>query len=186
MVGWGPGLVCSRIDACRKLPLPVAFWVQVKTRWDVQMLHSLVYLLDGVYGPAGSVSESRSAIVAQAADIAKVAAGVLGDYLSILDDQYGPSEEDDDELELESERLVDQLDSNDDGEREEAISEISELLKSKQLGYIDIHTHEDLFSLVDYHGALEWLSLELKARLQAARTEYQRLVVDIDDEWSAA
>lgn len=150
------------------------------------MLHSLVYSLDGVYGPAGSVSKSRSAIVAQAADIAKTAADFLGDYLSILDDQCAPSGEEDDEVELESERIVKQLDSNDDGEREEAILEISELLKSKQLGYIDIHTHGDLFSLVDYHGALEWVSPGLKARLQAARTEYQRLVIDMDDEWSAA
>ena len=152
------------------------------------MLHSLVYSIDGVYGPAGSLSKSRSEIVALAADIAKIAADCLGDYLSILDDQYLPSEDEDEdeEVELESERIVEQLGSSDDAEREEAILEISELLKSKQLGYIDIRTHDDLFSLVDYHYALEWVSPALKARIQAARTEYQKLVDDLGDEWSAA
>lgn len=146
------------------------------------MLHSLTYSLEGVYGPSGTIYNDKADLVRHAGQVAKVGADILGDILSAVD-----SEQDDEGcVDSESINVLNLLNSDDETEQEEAISRISDLLKINQMGYIDLHTHDDLFALIEYHDVIEWISPQLRTRIKKIQNLYGALAADISDQWSAA
>jgi len=149
------------------------------------MLHSVIFNLEGVFGPCGDVSSNRSEILDQAVTFARVAADSLGDQLSALDEELESIAENNDGGVDPSRSVRDLLDSAHSEDRERAVSMISDLLKSQSMGYLDLASHDDLFTLVEDHDLMSWVSPALKARIELARKQNAQLVQEISTEWRA-
>jgi hypothetical protein len=139
------------------------------------MIFSLYFHLDGICRPSGLISEDRSEVVAFARDIAQSGVGLLDDWVTDadwLDADGSPSD---------ARSILDALDEND---LLNAISQVSDAMQSRRVGFIQFNEHDDLFALLDHHHAVEWLPQHLRDHVDELRRAYRALTQDLSDEWN--
>ena len=140
------------------------------------MIFSLSFNIEGVYGPGGSVHASIEEVLRAAAPLAESALDQMDDLVNELEwfDVFG-AEADPRDL----------LRCDDGDEIQNAISQISDVMKARDSGWIDIQSHDNIFDLVEEHDALAWTSDQFKQRYAELRTLHAALARDLSDEWSA-
>lgn len=140
------------------------------------MMISLHFNIEGISGPGGYVADSLGEILPLAASLSETALDQMDDLVNVLEwfDLSG--------AEANPRQL---LHSEDQGQVEDVISQISDTMKSHGFGWIDLQSHSDFFSLIAYHNALDWVTDDFKERYLTLQSEYLALVKDFSDQWSA-
>ena len=138
------------------------------------MLYVVVYHLDGVVGPGGHIASSRAESVEFAAGLAVVALDLLGDYVSEVE-WFDLNGELSDPFSLLKSNSVDQV--------ADVISQVSDYLKGRKSGHLDVVEYDDLFELAKNQDVGSWAP-GLGARILELRSTYHALVEDLSQEWS--
>lgn len=139
------------------------------------MIYSLHFLLDGICNPSGMISEDRSEVVAFARELARLGVDLLDDWVSDADwfDSAGnPSD------------VLSILEADDEDDLMNAVSQVSDAMQSRRVGFIQFNEHDDLFALLDHHHAGDWLPQHLRDRVDGLRRAYRALTQDLSDEWN--
>jgi hypothetical protein len=98
------------------------------------MLHSLYFSIDGVLGPGGSIDARRSEILKQAVSLAKTGLELLGDWANDADWFDGAG------LPVDAWSL---FETEDEDELQDAVSQVSDAMKTQGTGFIDVKQHGD-------------------------------------------
>jgi hypothetical protein len=138
------------------------------------MIYSLYFCINGVTGPGGYANESLSEVISFARPIVETALDQLDDLVNEWE-WFDPSGEEANPYEL--------LHSDDTDQFQDILSQISDLMKAKGYGWIDIQTHDDLFYLANHHDVVTWAPEPFKHRLKELRKAYLSLVEDLSNEW---
>jgi hypothetical protein len=140
------------------------------------MLYAVTYELEGIQGPGGYVSRSRSEVLGFAKGIAEVVLDQLGDAVSI-EEWYDLNGEE------ANPRIL--LQSDDPDQVTDVISQISDAMKAERSGYLDLKEYTNLFELADAEGVESWCSSTLRARLHELRKGYWAVVDELSAEWGS-
>lgn len=138
------------------------------------MIYSLYFYIDGITGPGGYANESLAEVISFARGMAEVALDHLDDHVNwcewfdLAGDEANP---------------YDLLHSDDADQLQDILSQISDLMKAKGYGWIDIQTHDDLFCLANHHDVGSWASEKFNHRLKELRKAYSSLIDDLSSEW---
>ena len=139
------------------------------------MIYSLSFDIEGVYGPGGYAGESLPEVIGFATPLAVVALDHLGDgvsemgWFNVAGEEANPREL----LEQDEPRQVAHV-----------VSQISDALKCRDMGHIDISTHETLLDLVEDQDVLSWCSGTLRNRIELLKIEQASLLTALVSEWA--
>jgi hypothetical protein len=141
------------------------------------MLYAVTYEIKGISGPAGSLDTNRGEIIEFAKSMAEVALDQMGDDIFSYD-WYDLEENEADPRKL--------LRSSDINQVANAISQVSEFMKTEQLGYIDFWEYGDIFQLIEEQEVRSWCSISLQNQIELVKKAYFALVRGISDEWAGS
>lgn len=138
------------------------------------MIYSLCYCIEPAYGPAGSVSESVEEILGVAVSYANEALAHLDDWVNEVEwfDLMGEPAD-----------IRSLLKSTDAEQVRDALTQVSDTLKARGDGWLDIVEHDDLFALIAHHDVREWASDSLKEAISQARRTYTEAIAKLSDCW---
>lgn len=137
------------------------------------MIYAMTYEIEGICG--GSVNTSQMEIINFAKSMAETALDQLDDAISLGEwfDLSGNETE-----------PMKSLLSGDIDEIQDMIGQISDRLKAKKMGFIDLWEYQDIFQLIEYHDVTSWCSKSLKDHIATARKANCGLVQEFANEWS--
>ncbi len=138
------------------------------------MLYVVTYNIEGIYGPGGYVDTSRDEVIRFAKSLAELALDQMDDAVSIHEwfDVNGNEEQP---------RHL--LRSNKVEEVKHIIEQISDTMKSEDLGYVDFWEYGDIFKLIEDQQFTSWCSESLKDQITQVKKAYFALVNHLADEW---
>ncbi len=139
------------------------------------MLYTCYFEIDGIVGPSGYVSDSRDEIVEAAKGMGEIALDQMDDATSTYE-WYDLSGNAADPRTL--------LDSDDSDEVLNVVAQISDTLKPRGDGFIDVAEFNDIFELLEWHRVSSWCSAELRDQIKALGTARAEVLHRLSDEWA--
>src|SRR5664279_3609538 len=128
------------------------------------MLYTVFYQLDGIVGPSGYVAKSQEEIVELARPMAQLALDQMDDYATSCE-WYDTNGVDADPREL--------LESDDIDEVIEIIAQISDTMKPRKGGFIDIAEFNDIIELIEKHNVVSWCSPKLRDQVASVHASLE-------------
>lgn len=138
------------------------------------MIYAVYCELEGIISPGGVVNSKREEVINHAKSMAVIGLDLLDDAVNLVEWYDLNGEETDPYKMLQSDNL---------DEVENIIVQISDEMKTGNVGCIDLGKYEDLFEFIDSQDVNSWCSGSLKAGITTLKKEYFGMINKISDEW---
>lgn len=138
------------------------------------MIYAVYCELEGIMSPGGVVKLDREEVTIYAKSMASIGLDLLDDTVNLVEWYDLNGEETDPYKMLQSDNL---------DEVENIIVQISDEMKTGNVGCIDLRKYEDIFEFIEDQNVNSWCSKSIKDRIYDLKKEYFSIINDISDEW---